>query len=68
MTDAVTFEAGGQVAIVTYERPDRPDAWIREMGMGPHRRMEEATATPGARVVEGFASGREKRAAWFEGT
>src|SRR5262245_32135144 len=57
-SDAVLLEVDGNVATVSFNRPDRLNAWNWEMGQELHRRMEEIAADPEVRAVILRGNGR----------
>jgi enoyl-CoA hydratase len=57
-SDAVLLEIDGHVATVSFNRPDRLNAWNWEMGMELHRRMEQVAADRSVRVVILRGNGR----------
>jgi enoyl-CoA hydratase/carnithine racemase len=57
-SDAVLLEIDGNVATVSFNRPDRLNAWNWEMGAELHRRMEEIAANPEVRAVILRGNGR----------
>jgi enoyl-CoA hydratase len=56
--DAVLLEIDGHVATVTFNRPDRLNAWNWEMGQQLHRHMESVAANPEVRAVILRGAGR----------
>jgi len=57
-SEAVTLEVDGAVATVSFNRPDKLNAWSWEMGTELHRRMEEVAANREVRVVLLKGNGR----------
>lgn len=56
--DAVLLEIDGHVATVSFDRPDRLNAWNWEMGQQLHRHMEAIAANPDVRAVILRGNGR----------
>jgi enoyl-CoA hydratase len=56
--DAVLLDIDDRVAFVTFNRPDRLNAWSWEMGMALHQRMEAIAANPEVRAVVLKGNGR----------
>ena len=57
-TDTVLLEIDGPIATVTFNRPDRLNAWSWEMGMALTERMEAIAANREVRAVVLCGSGR----------
>lgn len=57
-SDAVLLEIDGHVATVSFNRPDKLNAWSWEMGAELYRRMEEVAANTAVRVVILRGNGR----------
>ena len=55
---AVTLEVDGGIATVSFNRPDKLNAWSWEMGMELHARMEEVASDRDVRVVILKGNGR----------
>lgn len=58
VSDAVTLEIDDHVALVTFNRPERLNAWSWEMGMALYQRMEAIAANPEVRAVVLRGNGR----------
>ena len=56
--DAVLLEIDGHVATVTFNRPERLNAWTWEMGQQLHRHMETVAGNPDVRAVILRGAGR----------
>lgn len=56
--DAVLLEIDGHVATVTFNRPERLNAWNWEMGQQLHRHMEAVAGNPDVRAVILRGAGR----------
>jgi enoyl-CoA hydratase/carnithine racemase len=57
-TDTVLLEIDGPIATVTFNRPDRLNAWSWEMGMALAERMEAIAANRDVRAVVLRGAGR----------
>jgi enoyl-CoA hydratase/carnithine racemase len=57
-SEAVTLEIEGPVATVSFNRPEKLNAWSFEMGMELHRRMAELAEDRDVRVVVLKGNGR----------
>ena len=58
MTDTVSYETDGHVAIITFNRPDAMNAFNREMRGGLMAAQKKAESDPDIRVVVMMGSGR----------
>src|SRR5436309_3168772 len=64
-TETVLYSVAGGVATVTLNRPDRLNAWTREMGEGWSSALARAAADPEVRAVvvtgagKGFCAGAD---------
>ncbi len=57
-TDPILFSVAGGVATITLNRPDRLNAWTREMGLAYSDALERASADPEVRAVIVTGAGR----------
>ena len=58
MSDAVLYEVRDRVAIVTFNRPDRLNAWNGEIHHGYFTALDRAAADPEVRVIVVTGAGR----------
>jgi len=58
MNDAVLYEVRDRVAIITFNRPDRLNAWGPEVHQGYFTSLDRAAADPDVRVIVVTGAGR----------
>lgn len=58
MKDAVLYEVRDRVAIITFDRPDRLNAWGPEIHQGDFTALGRAAGDPDVRVIVVTGSGR----------
>jgi enoyl-CoA hydratase/carnithine racemase len=58
MNDAVLYEVEDRVAVITFNRPDRLNAWSPEIHRGYFSALDRAAADPGVRVIVVTGAGR----------
>ena len=58
MSDAVLYKVRNRVAVVTFNRPDRLNAWNADIHQGYFESLDRAAADPGVRVIVVTGAGR----------
>lgn len=58
MSDAVLYEVRDKVAIITFNRPDRLNAWSSDLHVGYFTSLDRAAADPEVRVIVVTGAGR----------